>query len=206
MSTKIRTNQLDYSLKVEEIRNKYDFFAVKTSEKYIKGGSYILDAVSLNNDIKAIRFESGKCAYLLMLHDENNKAKLKKTIASVEEGEKLFIEDVNVMELSDSFVLQLLLNALSSYDSELLKFNNLTGHLYCFHPEWIKYGKDKNKDVIWKIPCLDVRVTTDCTLTMEVHTFSSVLLKKKITFKKRKFEEYPQYIFSARNTSNSCAR
>lgn len=200
MSTKIRTNQLDYSLNVEEIRNRYDIFAVKTSEKYIKGGSYILDAVSLNNDIKAIRFESGKCAYLLMLHDENNKAKLKKTIASVEEGEKLFIEDVNVMELPDSFVLQLLLNALSSYDSELLKFNNLTGHLYCFHPEWIKHGKDKNKDVIWRIPCLDVRVTTDCTLTMDVHTFSSVLLKKKITFKKRKFEEYPQYIFSARNT------
>lgn len=200
MTTKIKTNQVDYSLNIAEIRNRYDVFSIKTSEKYIKGGSYILDAVSLNNDIKAIRFESGRCAYLLMLHDENNRLKLKETIASVEGGDKLFVEDVNIMELPDSYILQLLLNALSSYDSEFLKFNNLTGHLYCFHPDWIKHGKDKNQDVIWRIPCLDIKVTNDCVLTMEVRTFSSVLLKKKITFKKKKFEEYPQYVFSARNT------
>ena len=200
MTTKIKTNQLDYSLNIAAIKSKYDIFAVKTSEKYIKGGSYILDAVSLNNDIKAIRFESGRCAYLLMLHDENNKLKLKETIHSVEGGDKLFIEDVSIMELSDSCILQLLFNALSSYDSEFLKFNNLTGHLYCFHPDWIKHGKDKNQDVIWRIPCLDIKVTNACVLTMDVRTFSSVLLKKKITFKKKKFEEYPQYIFSAHNT------
>lgn len=200
MSTQIRTNQLDYSLNVEEIRGKYDVFAVKTSDKYIKCGSYILDAVSLNNDIKAIRFENGKCAYLLMLHNENNRTKLKETIHNVEGGEKLFIEEVNIRELPDSYILQLLLNALGSYDSELLKFNNLTGHLYCFHPDWIKHGKNKNRDVIWRIPCLDIRIAPECTLTMDVHTFSSVLLKKKITFKKKKIEEYPQYVFSARNT------
>ena len=200
MSTKIKTNQLDYSLNLEEIESKYDVFAIKTSDKYIKGGSYILDAVSLNNDIKAIRFESGKCAYLLMFHNENNRAKLKETINSVEGGEKLFLEEVNIRELPDSYILQLLFNALGSYDSEWLKFNNLTGHLYCFHPDWIKHGKDKKQDVIWRIPCLDIRVTLDCTLIMEVRTFSSVLLKKKITFKKKKFEEYPQYVFSARNT------
>ena len=161
MTTKIKTNQLDYSLNIEEIQNRYDVFAVKTSEKYIKGGSYILDAVSFNDDIKAIRFESGRCAYLLMFHDENNRLKLKEAIASVEGGDKLFVEDVNIMVLSDSCILQLLLNALSSYDSEFLKFNNLTGHLYCFHPDWIKHGKDKNQDFIWRIPCLDIKVTND---------------------------------------------
>ena len=200
MSTGIRTNQLDYSFNIEEVGKRYDIFAVKTSEKYIKGGAYILDAVSLDENIKAIRFESGKCAYLLMLHDENNKAKLKKTIASVDGGEFLFMEEVRTADISDGLLLQLLLNALSSYDSEFLKCNNLTGHLYCFHPDWVKRGKEKNKDVIWQVPCLELRVSEDCVLTMEVRTFSSVLLRDKITFQKRKFEEYPQYVFSGRNT------
>lgn len=200
MNTRIKTNQLVYSLKHDEIAKKYDFFALKTNDKYIKRGAYILDVAFLNNDIKAIRFESGRCAYLLMLHNENNKRRLKKTIESTEGGEKLFVEEVNVCEISDDIVLQLLLNALASYDSEILKFNNLTGHFYCFHPNWIKHGKDKSKDVIWRLPCLDIRVTANFVLTMEVRTFTSVLLKKKITFNKKKFEDYPQYIFSARNT------
>lgn len=200
MSTKIRTNQLNYSLNTEEIKKKYDIFAIKTSDKYIKSGSYVLDAALLNNDIKSIRFESGKCVYVLMLHNENNKNKLKKTINNVEGGEKLFIEEIKINELSEALMLQLLLNGLGSYDSNLLKFNNLTGHLYCFHPDWIKHGKYKDNDIIMRIPCLDIKVTKDFALAMEIHTFTSVLLKKKITFRKKKFEEYPQYVFSARNT------
>jgi hypothetical protein len=35
---------------------------------------------------------------------------------------------------------------------------------------------------------------------MEVHTFTSELLRNKIEFKKKKFEEYPKYVFSAHNT------
>lgn len=37
-------------------------------------------------------------------------------------------------------------------------------------------------------------------LNLAVRTFTSERLKKKITFTKRKFEDYPQYIFSANNT------
>ena len=33
-----------------------------------------------------------------------------------------------------------------------------------------------------------------------MHTFTSVLLRNKITFKKRRFEEYPQYVLSVHNT------
>lgn len=105
-----------------------------------------------------------------------------------------------INEIADYLLIQLLLNALGSYESDFLKFNNLTGHLYCFHPNWIKRGKEKNDSVIWKVPCLEIAVTKDLCINLLVRTFTSSRLRNKITFKKRKYEEYPKYVFAANNT------
>lgn len=107
---------------------------------------------------------------------------------------------VDVSELSDDIIAQLLLNALGSYYSEFLKFNNLTGHLYCFHTDWIKHGKEKNADVIWKVPCLELSVSKEICLNLNVRTFTSELLRNRITFTKKKFEDYPKYVFAESNT------
>lgn len=200
MSTRIRTNQIECDINRESLNQKYDLMYLETSEKYIKGGSYVLDASVMCDDIKAIKFESGRKVLLLMNKDTANKEKLKALFMQLEDGDKYSIKKISFDEIEDSILVQLLLNALGTYDSEFLKCNNLTGHLYCFHPNWIKHGKEKNEDVIWKVPCLEISVNKDMVVNLFVRTFTSERLKKKITFKKRKFEEYPKYIFAANNT------
>lgn len=200
MSTKIKTNRLSYSIDRAALGSKYSFFAVETNEKYIKRGAYILDAPSLDRNVKSVLFVSGRRAVVMMQRDDKNKVVLKELLQTVEGGNKLSVAECVISELSDCTLLQLLLNNLSSYDSAFLKFNNLTGHLYCFHPEWLKHGKEKNEDLIWKVPCLEISVTKDYSLKMDVRTFTSERLKKKISFTKRKFEDYPKYVFAKDNT------
>ena len=200
MGTSIKTNKLLYKIDKQAIALEYDFFLIETIDKYIKKGSYILDAPTLNHNVKSIIFESGRKAFMMMRKNDQNRFLIKELISSIEEGSKLSVAEVKTQDIHDHVLLQLLLNALSSYDSNILKFNNLTGHLYCFHPEWIKRGKEKKEDIIWKIPCMEFRITRDCYIEMNVRTFTSERLKKKISFTKRKFEEYPKYIISKDNT------
>ena len=200
MGTSIKTNKLSYKLDRQAIASEYDLFTIETSDKYIKRGAYILDAPTLNHNVKSIVFESGRRALMMMRKDNQNRSLIKELISGVEGGSKLSVAETKIQDVQDWVLLQLLLNALSSYDSNFLKFNNLTGHLYCFHPEWVKRGKEKKEDMIWKIPCMEFRVTRDYCIEICVRTFTSERLKKKISFTKRKFEDYPKYVVSKDNT------
>ena len=200
MSSSIKTNQLVCFTDRKQFADCYDVYYLETIDKYIKRGSYILDVAELDNDIKAIKFESGKRVYLMLQTNPDNKDKLKRLLPGIEDGDKYSIGKADVSELSDDIIVQLLLNALGSYDSKFLKFNNLTGHLYCFHTDWIKHGKEKNADVIWRVPCLELSVTKEMCLNLNVRTFASELLRNRITFTKKKFEDYPKYVFAANNT------
>ena len=200
MSSSIKTNQLECSIDREQFTACYDVYYLETINKYIKRGAYILDVAELDNDIKSIKFESGKRVYLMLQINPDNKDKLKRLLQGIEDGDKYSIGKADVCELSDDIIVQLLLNALGSYDSEFLMFNNLTGHLYCFHTDWIKHGKEKNADVIWRVPCLELSVTKEMCLNLNVRTFTSELLRNRITFTKKKFEDYPKYVFAANNT------
>ena len=200
MNTSIKINKFQYTLDRDAFFKKYDVFCLETSDKYIKRGAYILDASELNDDIKAIKFETGKKMFLLMYKSDWNKEKLKKLLDKVDGGEKFTITLVNSPDIGDHSIIQLLFNSLGSYDTDILKFNNLTGHLYCFHPDWIKRGKEKNADIIYRVPCLEISVKSDMTLMLNVRTFTSELLRNRITFTRKKFEEYPKYVFAANNT------
>lgn len=200
MSTKIRINKIIYEFSRKDLEEKYDFFTIETSEKYIKRGAFILDAPTLNDKIKSIVFESGRKVFVMMERGMDNKSLLKQLLKEIEEGKNLFLADCTADGISDYLILRLLLNNLSSYDSDFLRFNNLTGHLYCFHQDWLKRGKNKNEDIIWKVPCLEIGITDNFCLEMNVRTFTSERLKNRITFKNRKFEEYPQYVFAKGNT------
>ena len=200
MSSSIKTNQLVCFTDRKQFADCYDVYYLETIDKYIKRGAYILDVAELDYDIKSIKFESGKRVYLLLQKNSDNKDKLKSLLLGIEDGDKYSIGKVDVSELSDDIIVQLLLNALGSYDSEFLKFNNLTGHLYCFHTDWIKHGKEKNADVVWRVPCLELSVTKEMCLNLNVRTFTSELLRNRITFTKKKFEDYPKYVFAANNT------
>ena len=135
-----------------------------------------------------------------MKSNGSNKSLLKNAILKEDGADRITISQVTPNSLKDDIVFQLMLNSLGNYESPLLKFNNLTGHLYCFHPNWLIRGRKSEADVVFKVPCLELRLSSEFRLNMEVHTFTSELLRNKIEFKKKKFDEYPKYIFSAHNT------
>lgn len=199
MNTKIKTSRLEYYIDKKRFMEKYDVFYLETSDKYIKRGAYVLDATVLCNDIKAIKFESGKKLLIMMYKDTSNRDRLKTVMTRIENGDKYSISSVPIENVPDYCIVQLLLNAMGSCDSEFLKYNNLTGHLYCFHPNWIKHGKKDKEDLIWSVPCVELSITPSMCLNLAVRTFTSELLRKRITFAKKKFEDYPKYIFAANN-------
>lgn len=192
----IRTNRLECSMNIAAVAVKYDFFRIETTEPYLKSGALMLDAPLLENNTCAVRFDSRKSLLVMMHHDECNKVNLKHVVSKIEGFDCMTLKSVDVSEIKKHELLQLLLNALSCYDLPELRFNNLTGHLYCFHPKWIK----KSQGVIWQVPCLELRVTEDLILALSIRTFTSGKLQKNITFKKKKYRDYPKYVFSSRNT------
>lgn len=192
----IRTNRLECSVDVAAIAAKYDFIRIETSETYLKSGALMLDAPLLENNTCAVRFDSRKSLLVMMNRDEGNKAKLKQVISKIEGFDCITIKTVDISEVKKFELIQLLLNALSRYDLPELSFNNLTGHLYCFHPKWIK----KSKGVIWQVPCMEMRISEEMILSLNIRTFTSGKLQKNITFKKKKYHDYPKYVFSSRNT------
>ena len=192
----IRTNKLECSFDINKIAVKYDFFRIETTETYLKSGALILDAPLLENNTCAVRFDSRKSLLVMMHHEDGNKTKLTQVLANVDGSDAITLKSVNVSEIKRHEMVQLLLNAMSCYNLPELRFNNLTGHLYCFHPKWIK----KSKGAIWQVPCLELRVSEDMILALNIRTFTSGKLQKNITFKKKKYYDYPKYVFSSRNT------
>ena len=179
MSTKIKINRLIVDINKEKVNQQYDFFYLETCDKYIRRGAYILDIVSTNSSIKAVKFENGK-KMLVMLNAENGNLQLLKSVLSeVEDGEKFSIKQVDAKDIEEWTLVQIFFNALGVYDSELLKFNNLTGHLYCYHEGWLKHGKDRDSDIIWKVPSLEIVVDKNMCLLVNVRTFTSEKLKNK---------------------------
>ena len=200
MNVPIKTNQLTYTFDKELFSKNYDIFCIRTSEKYFKNGAYIIDAPLLSNTVCSVLFKSGKEIFVLMKSNDTNISLLKDTILKADGADRITISRVASNSLKDDIVFQLMLNSLGNYESPLLKFNNLTGHLYCFHPNWLIRGRKSEADIIFKVPCLELWLSPAFRLNMEVHTFTSELLRNKIEFKKKKFEEYPKYVFSAHNT------
>lgn len=200
MSTAIKTNKLIAKINRDEYEQRYDIFLISTSEKYIRRGAFIIDAPFLCNNVIAIYFESGQKFYVMMNKDDTNKKLLKKVMEESDGGDVFTVTVVSPHDVDDNILVQLLLNSLATYELDFMKFNNLTGHLYCFHPKWVKKSRNGNQYTIMKVPCLEFKVSDDMILMMQVHTFTSELLRNHISFKKKKFEEYPKYVFSANNT------
>ena len=200
MNAPIKTNQLTYKFDKELFSKNYDIFCIRTSEKHFKNGAYIIDAPLLSNNVCSVLFKSRKEIFVLMKSNDENALLLKNAILKEDGADRITVSHIAANTLKDDIVFQLMLNSLGNYESPILKFNNLTGHLYCFHPNWLIRGRKSEADVIFKVPCLELRLSPAFRLNMEVHTFTSELLRNKIEFKKKKFEEYPKYVFSAHNT------
>ena len=198
MSIPIKTSQIKYSINRGRIDELFDIFTIQTTNRYFKSGSYIIDAPVLDNNVCAVRFERGNKFSVLMKKDTDNKRRLLKAIEDTPESTTITVTPVKSYTIEDHVLLQLLLNSLANADHPLLRFTNLTGHFYCFHPEWIRKKRDEN--IIWQVPCIEISFHEDKSLHFDVRTFTSEKLRSKITFRKKRFEDYPKYVLSVNNT------
>ena len=148
MAVPIQTNKLIYKLNYDEIDKKFDIFMVQTSKQKFDRGAYILDIPTMDRNIKGVRFEDGKCFYVLMEKNYKNKYLLRQAIDKAPDTDTISFSQRASSDTEDYIILQLLLNSLGSASHDLLRFNNITGHFYYFHPQWKIDVRKKHKDEI----------------------------------------------------------
>lgn len=197
MESVIRTNKVIPQFNHKKIDEEFDIFCLEMSKKYFNNGAKIIDAPLLDKEVKAVLFEKGRRFYVLLKHNSDNLSRLKNVLNDSEYGSSISVSQKRSAEIADYQLLQLLLNGLAAKNHPMLKFNNLTGHLYVFMPEWISKSKD---NIVWSIMTLEIKVQEECYIKLGVHTFTSTKLRNKITFTKRKFEDYPKYVLSSDNS------
>lgn len=193
-------NQLNFNPDFDSIDSKFDFYQVTTSEKFIKFGATFLD--SLNPDIiKAIAFETGKTFYILTRKESISTGQLSNLVQNMEDGNTLSFSKSEAKRLPLHILLQLFLNSIGASESQYFSFNNLTGKLFLYNKAWQSTDKEGK---IWSLQVLEVKITKDMCLQLKAHLMASILLRKEMEFKKRKFSDYPQYTFA--NTNNTLRR
>lgn len=201
MNAPFKINRVVAKIDHEKIDEKYDFFVVKTSEKYFDTGARILDDLIMDNLAKSVQFDLGSKFYVMMNHDETNEEKIKKALQANEKAETLSFEKINSHGMYENQLVQLFLNGLYRSEHKMLRYNNLAGHLYCFHPNWLTH-KRSDVNTIWTVPCLDIKITWQGNLTFDIKTFSAVqaLLNKCSEEEKSKILKLPRYTLEANNT------
>lgn len=198
MGTPVKVNKAEVCFDKVRISDDYEVYRVNSSSGKINVGSYLLDVPVMDNTVLSVYFTRGRSFYVLMASCSDAKQKLKAAIASQQEADDLTVEAVDILHLEDAILLQLMINALGNYKSASLRSSNLTGHYYTYNPDWIKHKNEEN--TIWQVPCIEIRVDGEMVLHADVRTFSSVKLRSKMTFGKKTFRDYPQYVFSAKRT------
>ena len=195
MNRSLSSNELIADFEYSEINNAYSFFKVNTSEKYIKGGASFLDLDDLTF-VRSVVFERGKSFFVMTVASEISTSGMMKALCNYDGGDSLSIDQVKAEELKPHILLQLFINSLSNPEDEICSYNNLSGKLLCYKPSWI----DRDDDgILWGLNCVEICVNTDMCLRMSAHRMTSLRLKSKMKFEKRKIHEYPQYEFSYNN-------
>ncbi len=189
-----KTNKLDITINYNQLLLDYSIIKFSTSEKYIKYGALILDELGLNLKAKSINFESGRSFYAMFDKTYIQSINISKKLENIKDGEKLSFDFLNEREIKRvpvHILAQLVINSISTPEHKRLTFNNITGKLYVLN----RIDNLNDKKQIFKIVGLEFHINTNCCLQLNVKTFSSVLLKKKIDFSKKKFSSYPRYTF-----------
>lgn len=202
-------NQIAVKVNREEILKTYDIFRIDSQVKnpskknpYFPNGAKMVDVPFENSNVLSVVFEGGKTFYVLLKHNENNFRQLNCELVKSDGGNYIISRDerdTRFEQVPEHVIAQLLLNSLGTYETDELKFNNITGHFYCYDASWLKRFKGEDAPVS-QIPCLELKITKDLVFKWTIQTFTSVTLRNSIEFKSKKFEEYPQYILSRNQT------
>lgn len=202
-------NQITVKVNRAELLKTYDIFRIDSQVKnpnkknpYFPNGAKMVDVPLENSNVLSVVFDGGKSFYVLLKHNENNFILLNDELIKSDGGDNIIStdeRDTGFQQVPEHVIAQLLLNSLGTYETDELKFNNVTGHFYCYDASWIKRFKGEDA-LVSQIPTLELKITKDHIFRWSIQTFTSVTLRKDIEFTSKRFEEYPQYILSRNKT------
>ena len=194
-----KTNQLNIEFLFDEILNNFTIIRFSTTENYIKYGALILDEVNFQINARSIVFEKGKSFYALFNVEEIEGVDFAKKVQSLKGGDLLVYDIIKtkqeVKKIPQYLLAQLLMNSISSPSHKRLTFNNLSGKLYVFNPNHFKISTKRDKEQIFKIIGLEFKITESLLLELNVRTFSSLLLSKKMDFSQKPLSKHAKYTF-----------
>lgn len=192
---KIISNELSAEFNYTEINQSFCFYRISTSGKYIKGGASFLDLDGIEF-VRSLAFEKGSAFYIMTMSQKVSRSELIKILREYEDGDGLSVIQLKAEELQPYILVQLFLNSLTNPEDEICSYNNISGRLLFYRPEWI----DRDKEgVLWGMNCLEIHVGDDMCMHINAHRMNTLRLKARMKFEKRKIYEYPQYEISYYN-------
>ena len=178
-------NKLNVSFNHNLIDNEYAFFQIVTSNKYINGGASILDKPKELLNVESIVFDNGKSLFMMFKKDAISRMKL----VSLLDDDSLTIKTIYSENISDYILIRLFIYSLNNFESDAIKFNNITGKFYITSPNWINKNRKSFK-------ALSINVNKDMYMSLDAVSFNQISL-----FKNQKVKDYPKYEFSNKNNS-----
>lgn len=182
---KTKTNEIELNFDFDKIDEIYDFFQIKTSEKYIAKGAEVLDFIESSIKAQSIAFDNGSSAFAMFEKKSIRLLDLQNQI----KDKSLMVRKVSSKDLKALIIGRLFLYSLCNSSFPDFQFNNLTGKLYVFFPgKNLKYIKGLNVDLnkLNDSVCIEANATS----------FSRV-----DSFKNKEYlKGYPRYYFSNNNT------
>lgn len=180
------TNKLQVKFDYARIDESYDFYVVTTIDKYIKSGAFVLDKPIESLRAESVVFDNGRSLFIMFKKGMINRLELINQI----EDEKLSLKQVNSYELKDYILFRLFLFSLNNYNSDEIKFNNITGKFYITSPSWLSRNKKTFK-------ALNINVDQNLNITGDAATFTHLSLFNN----PNSLFDYPRYVFSDKNCS-----
>lgn len=184
-----KTNEISLTFDYETIEDKYDFYQIKTSAKYISGGAKVLDLVDCPIKALSICFDNGTSAFAMF---DKHSIKLNEMQKAIDDP-TISVRKIEAKELKLYILGRLFLYSLNNSDFEDFTFNNLTGKLYLFLPS-------KN---IKHIKALQIEINNQDN-AMRLDTTATTFTRTDVFKNQALLKGLPKYIFSVHGTMKRC--
>lgn len=166
------------------IDSAFDFFLIKTDQKYFPKGAKLLDIRQDGIKFKSIVFENGRSIYGFCNKGAISRLSL---IEAINDG-NVTIKKVSALEIEDRILLKLFLYSLSCPSDTHASFNNLAGKLYIYLD-----GLNSSTKAL-RVLTLDV----DKNMAMQI---SATSFTSASFFQRDRIREEPKYAFSHQHLS-----
>lgn len=180
------TNHLNVSFNYKEIDNKYDFYIISTTDKYISNGAYVIDKPIDTLHAESVVFDNGRSLFIMFKKNIISRIELVRVL----EDEKITVKQIESSDIKDFILFKLFLYGINNFDSNSLKFNNITGKLFIVNPKWIAKNKKSFK-------ALNIIIDNELNIKAEAVSFNSLSLFKN----QKKLIDYAKYSFANKNNA-----